>query len=263
MKNTLLYLVLVVFVSCKSTIPVVPAVPKTQPTAAYTQQIEYLEQENYFTATGNEPSWSLKIAEKGIQFTSLKPVFESFTAPHVTPERAMDANVKRYQIAIAAGTMTIEIFQQECENTMSGAKLPHSVKIEITKGKIDNSTVFKGCGVYITDPRLHDIWVLEKMNGENVNSTKFKGAFPNIEINTMTNRFSGFGGCNSISGGLFFENGLLRFTNTISTMMACEPQNRESEFLTSLQSTTFYSIENLRLTLKNQSGIELIFKKVD
>ena len=66
-----------------------------------------------------------------------------------------------------------------------------------------------------------------------------------------------------MNGKLFFEKGLLRFTNITTTEMACDSKNRESELLHSLESSTAYQISNMRLTLTNPSGIELVFKKVD
>ena len=223
--------------------------------------MENLEKGIYFRGNGNEPDWNLKISEKTIEFTSLKPGFESLTGDHVEPIRAMDANVKMYRVTTGAGLMIIQIMQQECINTMSGDKSSYSVRIEIVKD--NNSTFLSGCGNYITDSRLHDIWVLEKINGEKVSLTDFTKELPNLEINSSTNQFMGFAGCNRMNGTIFFERGLLRFTNIITTRMACGENNKENEFLKTLQSTTNYKVENMRLTLTNPSGDELVFKKVD
>ena len=73
----------------------------------------------------------------------------------------------------------------------------------------------------------------------------------------------GFAGCNRMNGKVFFENGLLRFNNVITTEMACGLNNKENEFLKALQSTTTYKVENMRLTLTNPSGVEVVFRKVD
>jgi heat shock protein HslJ/uncharacterized membrane protein len=249
--------------SCKSAATAPKEAVKTESTFAYKQQMENLERGIYFRGNGNEPDWSLKISDKTIEFTSLKPGFESLKGTHVDPIRAMDANVKMYRVVTAKGTMNIQIQQQECINTMSGDKAPYSVRIEITKGNSDNVTNFNGCGNYITDSRLHDIWVLEKLNGENVSLTNFMKELPNLEINSSTNQFMGYAGCNRMNGTIFFEKGLLRFTNIITTEMACGAKNKENEFLKALQSTTTYNVENMRLTLSNQSGVEIVLKKVD
>jgi len=258
MKKWIQLLVIVSFIlSCKTN----ATVQKEEPTPAYSQQMENLEQGIYFRGTGNEPEWSLKISDKRIEFTSLKSGFESLSGAHVEPIRAMDANVKMYQVATESATMNIQIMQQECVNTMSGEKFPYSVRIEITQN--NNSTNISGCGNYITDSRLHDIWVLEKLNGKMVSTTDFIKELPNLEINSSTNNFLGFAGCNRMNGTLFFERGLLRFTNIITTRMGCPGNNKESEFLKALQSTTSYKVENMKLILSNPSGEKLVFKKVD
>ncbi|WP_238160864.1 META domain-containing protein [Flavobacterium cupreum] len=135
--------------------------------------------------------------------------------------------------------------------------------IEIKNNAELTFTKLEGCGNYNTDYRLHDIWVLEELNGFKVFVTDFQKELPRIEINSSENKFMGYGGCNAISGSIFYEKDLLRFSKVISTMMACAPGNKESEFTKALQSTTTYSIENLRLTLSNPSGKLLVFRKVD
>ncbi|HSD06210.1 META domain-containing protein [Flavobacterium sp.] len=260
-KGIQLLAITLIFVCCKTHLPAPKVVETTEPTTAYKQQIENLESGIYFRGNGNEPEWVLKISEKTITFTSLKPGYESLSGNHVEPVQAMDANVKMYRVATVAGLMIIQIMQQECINTMSGDKASYSVKIEVVK---DNKSIFfNGCGNYITNPSLHDIWVLEKLNGKEVSVTDFTKQLPNLEINTTKNTFMGFAGCNSMSGDIFFERGLLRFTNVITTKMFCGENNKENSFLKTLQNTTNYKVENLRLTLTNSSGSELVFKKVD
>ncbi len=256
-----LLVVLSIIVSCKSSATAQKEVGKTDTTPAYQEQMENLENGIYFRAVGNEPDWSLKISENTIEFNSIKPGFESFKSAHAEPVRAMDANVKMYQVSTESGRMNIQILQQECSNARSGEKFSYSVRIEITKNS--SAINLSGCGNYITDSRLHDIWVLEKLNGKTVSASDFIKELPNIEINSSTNNFIGFAGCNRMNGTLFFERGLLRFTNIITTRMDCIGINKESEFLKTLQSTTSYKVEHMRLTLSNPSGEKLVFKKVD
>jgi heat shock protein HslJ len=256
-------LVILVFFGCKApNNAITESSSSAKPSKAYQEQIENMEQGIYFRAMGNEPEWSLKISSKQIEFTSLSPDFKSFTAPHIDPIRAMDANVKTYRLTTSTGTAAITIEQQKCANTMSGQELPYTVRVEMTNNS-NTSKTFSGCGYYVIDARLHDIWVLEKMNGENVSLNKFAKQLPNIGINSNNGTFTGYTGCNRMNGTVFFEKGLLRFTNITTTEMACGPQNRESELLHSLQSSTTYQVANMRLTLTNPSGIELVFKKVD
>lgn len=255
------FLLVTLSVGCKTNAALINT-PTPKITRAYQQQVENMEKQIYFRAMGNEPEWSLKIGESQIEFTSLKPGFEKFNSPYAAPVKAMDANVKRYNMSTEAGTMMVAIEQQNCTNTMSGEAFSYEVRIEIYNGNKTTAT-FSGCGFYVIPPSLHDIWALEKMNGENMAASKFEKEIPYIEINSSTGKFMGFAGCNRINGELFFEKSVLRFTKIATTRMACGPNNRENELLHSLESVTTYQVENSHLILTNPSGIELVFKKVD
>jgi heat shock protein HslJ len=107
--------------------------------------------------------------------------------------------------------------------------------------------------------------VLETLKGTQVSKDDFNGNdVPNMEININSNRFSGFSGCNRMTGSLFFEKDLLRFSQVASTRMACPNMEKESEFLNALQSSTAYKVENNRLYLSNGDESDLLtFKKID
>ncbi|MCP2028992.1 heat shock protein HslJ [Flavobacterium sp. HSC-32F16] len=259
MKNILSLLLLLSFLSgCKST---ASKTSDTQTTSEYGSQED--EMKYYFTATGNEPFWGLKMGNDNIIFTSLISGKEKLVFAPVDAVKAMDANVKMYKVSNETSSATITIQQVDCQNSMSGAISPYKVSIEIKNNSELETKKIQGCGKYNTDYRLHDIWVLEELNGFKVFVTDFQREFPRIEINSSENRFSGYGGCNAISGSIFYEKDLLRFSKVVSTLMACAPGNKEGEFTKALQSTTAYSIENNRLTLSNPSAKILVFKKVD
>lgn len=259
MKNILsLLLLLTLIVGCKST---AGKTSDTQTTSEYGSQEDELKY--FFTSTGNEPFWGLKMGNDNFVFTSLITGKEKLIFPAVEAIRAMDANVKMYKLSNETSTATVTIQQVDCQDSMSGVISPYKVSVEIKNNAELEVKKLSGCGKYNTDYRLHDIWVLEELNGFKVFVTDFQREFPRIEINSSENRFMGYGGCNSISGSIFYEKGLLRFSKVISTLMACAPGNKEGEFTKALQSTTTYSIENNRLTLSNPSGKLLVFKKVD
>lgn len=214
----------------------------------------------YFKADGTEPFWGLTISEKEI---ILKTMEDTLIAPYQAPIKAMDSNVKLYKCNTDNLEMNIQITQNECTNDMSGKKSPYTVTINYKRKSELETKQIKGCGEYITDYRLNDIWVLETLNGKKVDITSFQEKLPQLEINSATNSFSGFAGCNGMGGNLFYEKGLLRFTNTITTMMYCGDNNKEREFLKALGSSTTYTIENNRLTLSNPSKELIIFRKID
>ena len=214
----------------------------------------------YFKGSGNEPFWNVEISEAQIK---VKTITDSILAPSVDAIRAADHNVKLYRTQVGESTLSIQIIQNNCTDTMSGKNSPYSVSVEYQKYAAAKLQKLKGCGNYVTDYRLNDIWVLETLDGNKVESKNFQNKLPSMEINSATNYFSGFSGCNTMSGKLFFEKGSLRFTDVATTKMMCDPNNQENTFLKSMKSTTTYKIESNRLWLSNPSGLMLIFKKID
>lgn len=216
----------------------------------------------YFKASGTEPFWSIQIYQDKIVY---KTPEDSIFLPHSEPILAMDSNVKLYQIKAKSSEFNIQIVQQECVNEMSGEIFPYKVAVDFKKKASSNFEKINGCGQYIIDYRLHDIWVLEELNGNKVSKDDFTNMLPVIEIfkNLNSYQFSGLLGCNRIMSSLFFEREKLRFNNIASTKMMCGNSNKEAEFITALESVTTYSIEDNRLILSNLSGKKIILKKID
>lgn len=212
----------------------------------------------YFQAAGVNPVWSLEISEKEIQFQSGEL---EMNMPHVEPVRAMDANVKMYSVFVEKGEIKISIYQKSCSLANSSDDFSYEVKI-VLKTNGDSKEII-GCGNYIADYRLYDIWALEEIAGKKVTVSDFTKEIPAIEINASTKTFSGYAGCNQINGKLFQERELLRFTSIASTRMACPAGNLEQAFLKALQSSTRYEIRDNRLFLSNPSGLKIVFRKVD
>ncbi|MCV9926034.1 META domain-containing protein [Flavobacterium sp. LS1R49] len=262
-KLFLLVSVAILSFSCKTTVKPLTQPKEDNPASMNTNNADEYDGSMFFKATGNEPFWGLKIGKESIRFTSLIAGLEEVSSPYVDPIAAMDANVKLYRFSTKTVSMSITIQQMDCTDTMSGDKSPYNVKIEITNSSDGSVENIEGCGRYITDYRLHDIWVLEQLNGKKVAVADFQKELPRIEIYSSENRFSGFAGCNQVNGSIFYEKDLLRFTNVASTLMACSGNNKEGEFLQALQSTTTYTVGNNRLSLSNPSGLLLVLRKVD
>lgn len=217
--------------------------------------------EVYFKATGNEPFWGLSISEAKIQLQSLADD-KTYTFPHTAPIKAMDANVKMYRTENSEAKIEITVQHTECINDMSGDKFPYTVTLNLIN---KNGTVreYKGCGNYQLPLRFHDIWVLEELNGKKVTTADFAKELPRFEIDSKTNYYSGYGGCNGISGTLFYEPGILRFERGMSTLMYCGDSNKENELHEALQKVTHYEFKQTRLVLSNPSGKLVVMKKVD
>nr|WP_297782650.1 META domain-containing protein [uncultured Allomuricauda sp.] len=217
---------------------------------------------SYFKATGTEPFWGLKIYDDKVELQTME---DTITTPPSEAIKAQDGNISMYRIQTEATLMDVIISHKECTNAMSGEVFPYTVTVSYKSTGGGETIVYEGCGSYITDYRLHDIWVLEEMKGAPISKEDFDGRdVPNMEININNNRFSGFSGCNRMTGSLFYEQDVLRFTQIASTRMACPSMDKENEFLTALQGSTSYKVENNRLYLSNESEENLlVFKKID
>ena len=110
--------------------------------------------------------------------------------------------------------------------------------------------------------RLHDIWALESINGEEFIKDNQTNNHPVIEIYLKEERIHGNAGCNTINGKVEVDGNKIAFSNIITTEMAC-PGDIEQRFLSAIQSVDGYQIEKLRLFLYEGEKERLIFRKID
>ncbi len=173
-----------------------------------------------FYAFGNEPFWSLDMDfEKGFRFKNLDGL--DFSAPAVEPVKAMDADVSRYRAVTESGEIIIQLNHKECTDSMSGEKFDYNVTVDFKTSKETDYKTYKGCGTYVPDYHLHDIWAIIEVDGIKVNPTNFKKDAPRIEINLTDNNVFGTDGCNTFRGSVNVERNTIYFGNLASTMMAC------------------------------------------
>lgn len=112
------------------------------------------------------------------------------------------------------------------------------------------------------DLRLHDIWALEFINGEEFVKDEQTINHPVIEIYLEEGRVHGNAGCNTINGKVEVDGSKITFSEIITTEMAC-PGDLEQRFLAALQSVDSYKLEKLRLFLYNSEEERLVFRKID
>ncbi len=216
-----------------------------------------------FFAFGNEPSWSLDMDfEKSIHFKDLDGI--DFSAPAVKPDQAMDANIKRYRSVTESGEIIVQINKIPCSDSMSGKKFDYQVNIDYKKSNEKDYRTFKGCGNYIPDYRLHDIWAIIEVDGIKINSDNFKKKIPMLEINLSENRVSGTDGCNNFTGKVTLEKGKILFGPLASTMMACLDNNEISSKIgkTLSDAELDYTFDNNLVFFKNGNRV-MVLKHID
>jgi len=213
-----------------------------------------------FKATGNEPFWGLSISERAIKFNSLLEGYEKFEAAYTEPVHAMDANVKMYRSQSEDGEIKVQVFQNSCTDDMSGKKTNYKTTIEIKRRTDKEYKTFTGCGDYIADYRLYDIWVLREIGGKTVQQNLYGKEIPRIEINTTEKTFLSFTGSIEIQGKIFMEGNTIRF----STYKEPPGLNAaEKDFLEKLRTVTSFKLAENHLLLSNSGSVLLKFQKVD
>jgi heat shock protein HslJ len=89
-------------------------------------------------------------------------------------------------------------------------------------------TIYKGCGRYLADYRLHDIWVLDSINNKKISAEDFMKGNPLLELNLTENKIYGNTGCNNISGAIEVLGKKIHFGRLATTRIACKDMDFES-----------------------------------
>lgn len=227
-------------------------------------QQKLLEEGYDFIARGNEPFWSLQIDfQKEMRFSSLTEI-SNFVTPPTEGMRAQDADVIRYHAVIESGEMFVTIIAGNCTDNMSGEEFTHSVVVQIKRGNDKEFKEFKGCGKYLADYRLNDIWVMTEFAGVKLSKDKFFKGLPTFEFQLKERRLIGHTGCNSIRSSLEIKGNQIQFGKIISTKMACPEMEVENKIIQAISEKSLtYKIKDLTLTLEDDAGNLMLFKKVD
>jgi heat shock protein HslJ/uncharacterized membrane protein len=215
----------------------------------------------YFKANGTQPVWHLEIAEDEIQFNSSTPGFERVIMPHAEPVRSENGQIKTYKLKTREAEMEIEVTDMLCQNPNSRERFPFSVNVNIKRKGEHTPTVFSGCGLYVPDSRLQGRWRIETVKSVAVPDTAFKSQPLILELAVDGSYFTCFSGCNTISGRLFFERTLLRFTDLVIPKEKCDQMEMEKNIISALQFTTQYAVTRDDLTLGNPSMTLLTMHK--
>jgi heat shock protein HslJ len=126
------------------------------------------------------------------------------------------------------------------------------------------SLITNGCSSKkgITNPLIHDIWILESINGNAYVRASGQELHPTIEIYLSDERFGGNTGCNNMNGKVMVEGSTILFSDIVTTKMFC-PDVDEADFLSGLGKANNYKIEKMKLYLYDSDHELLVFQKID
>ena len=239
---------------------VTPVVPVVEMNLNYYQE-KFLNGID-FIARGNEPNWNLEIDfEKSMSFATMDDI--KINTPAVEGIKAQDSDVTLYRAKTDSGELVITMIKEKCQDNMSGEDFSYKVRVEAKNSKDANYKTFDGCGKFLYDMRLYDIYVMEEMTGFNLKKEKLTKGMPTFEFNLTDMRFGGHGGCNSLSGPIEVVSNKITFGNLMATLMACPNMKVEKAIVSALnQKTVTYSIDKMNLTILS-GKTKMVLKKVD
>ena len=215
-----------------------------------------------FIARGNEPNWTLEIDfEKSMSFAAMYDI--KVKTPAVEGIKAQDSDVTLYTAKTDSGELVITVIKDKCQDNMSGENFPYKVRVEAKSPADSTYKTFEGCGRFLYDIRLYDIYVMEEMTGFNLKKEKLMKGMPTFEFNLTDMRFGGHAGCNSLSGGINVVGNKITFGDLMGTLMACPNMKVEKAVIEALnQKTVTYSIDKMKLTLVS-GKTKMVLQKVD
>jgi heat shock protein HslJ/uncharacterized lipoprotein NlpE involved in copper resistance len=114
--------------------------------------------------------------------------------------------------------------------------------------------------VDFTIPITETVWLLEKLNGKEILLANENQKPLFLKLGAADNRFNAFMGCNNISGAYEIKDkNTIQFSKAMSTMMACENMQTESEFNVLLPKITNYSLNGNKLAFYAKDKLVLNF----
>lgn len=216
-----------------------------------------------FYARGNEPFWSLDMDfDKQFQFSALNDL--KLNTPPTKGVMSGDGRNIQYHLNTESADLIVSASTQACTDTMSGERFDYKVEVEIRPGAAKTYRNFSGCGNYVPDMRLTDIWVVEQVEGTNLQPTSFMKGLPTLELSARDRRLNGHDGCNRIGGAFSTQRNTITFKQITSTRMFC-PTPAGTPDIGALLSEKTYDFEfgNNRLYLKKNNSNRVTLKHVD
>ena len=199
-----------------------------------------------FRAQGNEPSWSVRMADGAMTFQPMDG--EAVTVKPI-PTPRQDGTIDIYEAKIGADSIALTIASKICTDTMSGMSFPKSVTVAI------GSKTFTGCG---GEPStlLQGQWTITEIDGK----PAIAGSTPTIGFET-DGKVNGNASCNRFFGGYTLTGEGLTAGDLGASMMMCDQtlMDQETKVLEILKGLAGFGIsEDGKLILRTNDGRTII-----
>jgi heat shock protein HslJ len=202
-----------------------------------------------FRAQGNEPSWSLNMADGAITFQTLDGRMVT-VAPIPPPREEGDAAI--HEAKSGADSFTLTIASKICTDTMSGMPFPKSVTVAV------GEKTYTGCG---GEPAtlLQGAWIITGINGKPI----IAGSTPSLNFEA-DGKVNGNGSCNQYFGGYQLTGEGLTVGSVGASMMMCDEALMEQErvlFEVLKELASFGISEDGELLLRTNDGRVMTAKR--
>ncbi len=244
--------------SCATTGKGPKGLRKDQVRLGYSDSTEQLYRQSGidFIASGSTPKpWTLSLDfDKAFLFQHSQGTDK---ARPVEPSPIMDAPGETYFCGAARTPFDITLMGESCR-TAEGQTLPYTVSIN------REGLTYSGCGRFITDNRLHDIWALERLDDEPQFALNYPQGLPRLELNLYRQRMYGFNGCHDVESAFELRGNWMRFGQIYPETKPC-PTDLIGRILDEWVSRRMaeWALKDGKLVLYLMNDRRLTFRKVD
>lgn len=146
---------------------------------------------------------------------------------------------------------------------MSGQEFSHEVHVSFKRGIDSTFKEFNGCGRFVPDISLHDIWGLIEFNGAKYPNVNMPGG-ATLELFPVDEKVLFSDGCNSFRGAFHTESRQIYFGNMAGTLKACPEKKFNPEIATGMTMTDYgYEREGRELVFYIDSTAIYRWRKID
>jgi heat shock protein HslJ len=208
-----------------------------------------------FFAQGNQPTnWQLTINyDDTVRFNTDDGLALKFA--YNQPKKEFFPEKTVYTVKLKGGDVIINISEKTC--TVATIKEVFKKEVSVTF----NNTIYTGCGKFLADDNLNNKWSLEKIGNTVVNTNDYH-KIPVFDFNLIQEKISGNDGCNSFGGKIEVQGKRIKFSQLISTRMACNKKSIEKIMVEQISGQfVSYYFKNGRLYLYLPDDSLMIFRK--
>ncbi len=160
------------------------------------------------TANGSKPvTWSLEADFDG------DIVFNAKDGHNLRLLPILDGPLENAQTVfnVKTGDSVLSIIMSSTA-CLNGRENSLAKSVEVRLGKV----TYSGCGQYLYNNQLNDVWMLDKINGEKISKTDYAGSLPYLDIRIDNETVTGTDGCNAISGSVSVLGSRIHFSKILT-----------------------------------------------